>query len=75
VISYNNRACLCLPEHVNNRALAPADMLVVPVPRLRVDGLTDAAKHAQRAPVMRLDVVHTEVAQQADHGRCGVELC
>lgn len=49
-------------------------MLVVPIPRLRVDRLAHAAKDAQGAEVVVLDMVRAEAAQEADGGGRGVEL-
>lgn len=67
---------MCIvPERVHNRTLPATDVIVVPMPCLGVDGLTDAAKHAQAAEVVVLDVMIAKTAQQTDRGRCGIELC
>lgn len=49
-------------------------MLVVPIPRLGVDRLADAAKHPQAAEVERPDVVCAKAAEETDGGGRGVEL-
>ena len=49
-------------------------MVVVPMPRLRVDGLTDRAEHAKGAEVVTFDVMMAETTEQTDGSWGGVEL-
>lgn len=70
----DDRAGLRLPERVDDGALALPDVLVIPVPRLRVDGLADAPEHTQARQVVALDVMVAQAAEKTDGSRCGVEL-
>lgn len=45
-----------LPVGIDHSALAVADDVAVPAPSLRIDGLADRAKHAQRGAVVLLHV-------------------
>ena len=49
-------------------------MLVVPVPCLGVDRLSDTAQDAKAAEVVVLDVVESETTEQTNSRRRGVEL-
>jgi len=62
------------PEGIHNRALHLTDVFVVPIPRLWVDGLAHAAKDAQAAEVVVLDVVSAKASQKTDGGGRRVEL-
>ncbi len=72
--SDDDRPRLGLPERINDGALLPPDVFVVPVPRLGVDGLADGAKHPQRRQVMAFNVLVTKAAKQTDGSRRRVEL-
>ncbi len=50
-------AGLGLPPGVDDGAAALADDVVVPLPDAGVDGLPDAAEHAQRAAIVAADVL------------------
>ena len=69
-----NRESLDKPESIHDRALHPPDVLVVPVPRLRIDGLTHTSEHSQTAEIVLLDMVGPKTTQQADGSGRGVEL-
>lgn len=71
---YHDGARLRLPESIHNRALTPSNVVVVPMPRLRVDGLSDGTEHTQCAEVMVLHVVFAETTKQTDSSWCRVEL-
>ena len=49
-------------------------MLVVPVPRLGVDGLANASQNTQSAQIVLLDVLMAQTPEKTDGGRCRVEL-
>jgi hypothetical protein len=49
-------------------------MLIVPVPRLRVDRLSNAAQYPQAAQIVVFHVLSTVTTEQADGSRGGVEL-
>ena len=68
------RAGLGLPPRVDDRAPLPADVGVVPHPRLGVDGLADRAEHAQARQVVAGRVLVAPLHERADGGRRGVEL-
>ena len=72
--SQNDGSGLSLPESVNDGALLLPDMVVVPVPSLGVDRLTDATQHSEGAEVVGLGVVLTETTKETDGGGSGVEL-
>ena len=63
-----------LPESIHDGTLPPPDMVVIPIPSLRVNRLANASKHAQAAQIMVLDVLFTQTAEEADGGRGGIEL-
>jgi hypothetical protein len=62
------------PEGIHNRTLLLTDVFVVPIPCLWVDGLAHAAKDAQAAEVVVLDVVSAKASQKTDGGGRRVEL-
>lgn len=45
--NYNTIKRCSIPERIHDGALLLVDMLVVPMPRLRVDRLADTAEDAQ----------------------------
>lgn len=56
--AHNDRDSVsCLPERVDNSTLVLPDMLIVPLPRLRIDRLSNTAQHSQTAQIVSLDVV------------------
>lgn len=70
----HDTARLSLPPRIDNGALAPPHILVVPQPRLAVDRLADGAEDAQGGEVVFLDVLGAEAAEKADRGGRAVEL-
>ena len=70
----DDRARLGLPERVDDGALPPADVLVVPVPRLGVDRLAYAPEDAEGRQVVALDVVFAQPAEEPYRGGGRVEL-
>lgn len=71
---HDDRASLSLPERVDDGALLAADMVVVPVPRFRVDRLADTTEDTKRAQIVILHVVLTEAAEETDGSGRRVEL-
>lgn len=67
-------AGLRLPVRVADVGLATANELVIPLPHVLGDRLTDGAKHAQGVQLVVLDVLLTGTLQQPQCGRCNVEL-
>ncbi|MPL84631.1 hypothetical protein SDC9_30596 [bioreactor metagenome] len=67
-------AGLGLPEGVDDRATALADVLVIPDPGLGVDRLADRAQNLDRAEVVLVDPFGALPHQRADRRRRGVEL-
>ncbi len=67
------RAGLGLPPCVHDRALAVADHLMVPPPRLGVDGLADAAQQPEAGALVVGDKAVALGVQRADGGGRGVE--
>ena len=65
---------LSLPVGIHNGALLLADVLVVPLPGLGVDGLSDGSDGTEGGEVVALDVLGTETTEETDGGRGGVEL-
>ena len=63
-----------LPEGIHNRALLLTDVFVVPIPRFWVDGLAHAAKDAQAAEVVVLNMVSAKASQKTNGGGRRVEL-
>ena len=70
----DDTASFGLPEGIDDGAFALADMVVVPVPCLGVDRLTDGTEDAERGEVVALDVVVAETTEETDGGGSGVEL-
>ena len=66
-------AGLGLPPRVDDRAAAAADVLVVPHPRLGVDGLAHAAEQAELGEVVRLGLLGAPLHEGADGGGGGVQ--
>ena len=71
---YNDGPGLGLPESVNDGTLFFPDVVIVPVPSLRVDGLTNATQHSEGAKVVGMDVVLTETTEEADGGGSSVDV-
>jgi len=63
-----------LPEGVNDGTLLLPDVVVVPVPSLGVDGLTDTTQHSEGAKVVGVSVVLAETTEEADGGGSRVEV-
>jgi hypothetical protein len=70
----DDRAGLRLPVGVNNSTLLVSNVLPVPVPRLRVDRLSDGSDSTERGKVVSLDVLLAEATEKTNGGRGGVEL-
>jgi hypothetical protein len=70
----DDAAGLGLEEGVDDGGLLAPDVVVEPVPRLRVDRLADAPDDAQRAEVRVLHVLLAEPAEEADGGGRSVEV-
>ena len=66
-------AGLGLPPRVDDRAATAADVLVVPHPRLGVDGLADAAEQPELRQVVLLRLLRAPLHEGADGGGRGVE--
>ncbi len=62
-----------LPPGVHNWSLVAADDLAVPHPGLRVDWLTNAAKHTNRAQVVVSCDLSSDLHEAANCGWSGVE--
>lgn len=60
--------------HVDNVCVLLADGLVVPLPDLGGNGLTDRAKDSERLHLV-LDVLVASALQKSERGRSDVELC
>mmetsp|Transcript_340 Transcript_340/g.907 ORF Transcript_340/g.907 Transcript_340/m.907 type:complete len:485 (-) Transcript_340:346-1800(-) len=65
---------LRLPPRVDDRAVALAHHLVIPLPRFRVDGLADGPQNPERRSIVLGDVVVARLDEQPDCGRCGIKL-
>lgn len=65
---------LGLPVSVDDGALASSDLLLVPVPGLGVDGLSDRSDDPQALEAVASDVLLTESSEESDGGRSGVEV-
>ena len=63
-----------LPERIDDRAFALADMGVVPVPRFGVDRLADRPQQLEAGEVVLFHPFRPLPHQRADRGRRGVEL-
>jgi hypothetical protein len=72
--SDDNRACLGLPECVDDGTFLVADMFIVPVPRLRVDRLSDGSENTNGRKVVAFHVLWAETAQETDGSRGRIEL-
>ncbi|RUP44289.1 hypothetical protein BC936DRAFT_149675 [Jimgerdemannia flammicorona] len=70
----DDRPSLCLPVGIDDCAMALADLFVIPLPRLRVDRLTDGSDDTQGGQIMALDPRVSKTTEGADGGGCGVEL-
>src|SRR5437762_3382851 len=66
---------LRLPPRVDDRTSAPADRLLVPPPRLRVDRLADGPKEAQARQVVPLRKFVAPPHERPDRGRGRVQDC
>ena len=66
-------AGLGLPPGVDDRAAGVADHVVVPLPRLRVDGLAHGAQHPEALAAGALHEVVALSHQRPDRSRRGVE--
>jgi len=65
---------LGLPESVNDGTFLLPDVVVIPVPSLGVDGLTNATQHSEGAKVVGVDVVLTETTEETDGGGSSVDM-
>ena len=63
-----------LPKGIHNRTLPLTDVVIVPIPRLWVDGLAHAAKDAQAAEVVVPNMVSAKASQKTDGAGRRVEL-
>jgi hypothetical protein len=63
-----------LPESIDNCALLLSDVLVIPVPRFRVDRLADTSQDTQGAEIMALNVVRPKTTKESDSGGGRVKL-
>lgn len=63
-----------VPEGIYDCALFSANVLVIPVPCLRVDGFADAAEHPQTTQIVALNVVRSKTAQKTNSSGRRVEL-
>jgi hypothetical protein len=70
----DDAAGLGLPVRVDDGALARADVLVVPHPRVGRNGFADRPDRAEAGQIVVLDVMFTHLAEEADRSRRGVEL-
>ena len=62
------------PVSVDNRALVLSRQVVVPMPSLGVDGLTDGSEDSKGGEVMVLDVLVTHSSEKSNGGGGSVEL-
>ena len=62
------------PIRIDDCTLPSPDVLVIPVPGLRVDWLADGTEHAQRGEVVSFDVVVPQATEEADCGGRTVEV-
>jgi len=63
-----------LPESINDGTLPLSDVVVVPVPSLGVDWLTDTTQYSEGAEVMGVDMVFTETTEETNCSGSGVKL-
>jgi hypothetical protein len=63
-----------LPESINDGTLLLSDVVVIPVPSLGVDRLTNTTQHSEGAEIVGLDVMLTETTEETNGGRSSVEL-
>lgn len=61
-----DRTSLGHPVRINNGTLSSSDVVVVPVPRFRVDRFTDTADNSQTRKVLVLDIRIAESSEQSD---------
>ena len=69
----HDRAGFGLPPGINDRTAAAADHTLVPDPRLRIDGLADAAEEPQPRQVVTRRQLIAELHHRAYRGVRGVE--
>jgi len=63
-----------LPPGVGNRAMAGADLIVVPPPGFGVERLADGTQNAQRGNIVRIDPLVAFFGDGADGCRSGIEI-
>ena len=63
-----------MPEGVNDGTLPLSDVVVVPMPGLGVDRLTDTTQHSEGAEVVGVGVMLTETTEETDGGGSRVEV-
>ena len=66
-------AGLGLPPGVDDGAAVVADLLAIPHPGFRIDGLADGAEQAERVELVLFDVLVAPLDEGADGGGRGVE--
>lgn len=71
---HNDGPGLGLPESVHDGTLLLPDVVVIPVPSLGVDRLTDATQHSESAKVVGVDVVLTETTEETNGGWSSVDV-
>src|SRR5215211_1889983 len=71
----HDAAGLRLPPRVHDGAPSAADVLVVPLPRPRIDGLADGTKQPQGREIMLLDGLRALLHERPDDGRRRVVDC
>ena len=72
--SDDDTTCLCLPESIDDCAFPLANMIVIPMPRLGIDRLSDGTQHTERREIVILDVMFAQPTEETDGGGCRVEL-
>lgn len=65
---------LSLPESIDDGALFLADVVVIPVPSLGVDRLTNGTQYSESTEIVAVDVVLSETAEETDGGWSRVEV-
>mmetsp|Transcript_32256 Transcript_32256/g.94971 ORF Transcript_32256/g.94971 Transcript_32256/m.94971 type:complete len:234 (-) Transcript_32256:1236-1937(-) len=73
-VGTNVAAGLSLPICVHHSALLSPNLLVVPSPSLRIDGLTDGAENAQTGEIVSLGNVVAVSHKRSDRCRSRVEM-
>ena len=71
---YHDGPGLGLPPSVDDGTLFLSRVLVVPVPGLRVNRLTDATQHSNGAEVVTFNVMLAETAEETNGSRSGVDV-